>query len=189
MKHFVFRCAIISLTGLGLLCGCGQGDTSSLKRARPGKNLEAAMGDYLKGAEEQGLNIQSVMVLQHGKVLYEKWWNGGEAQTPHVLNSVSKTFTSAAVGLAIGEGLLSLDDTLVSFFPDDLPENPSENLEKVTVRHLLTMNSGHDSEPRRDQEGQTWVQSFLSWPVVHEPGTYYCYNSLGTYMLSRLYRR
>ena len=189
MKQFVSRFAVISLSGLFLLCGCGQGDSSSLKRAKPDKSLDDAMEIYLKGAEDQGLNIQSVMVLQHGKVLYEKWLNGGEAETPHVLNSVSKTFTSAAVGFAIGEGLLSLDDKIVSFFPDDLPDNPSENLSKVTVRNLLTMNSGQDSEPRRSNEGPTWVQSFLSWPVEHEPGTYYCYNSMGTYMLSAIVQK
>ena len=147
------------------------------------------MENYLQDAKEKDLNIQSVMVLQHGKVKYEKWLNGGEAQKPHVLNSVSKTFTSAAVGLAIEEGLLSLDDKLVSFFPDDLPASPSENLKKVTIHNLLTMNCGHDSEPSRKKEGSTWVKTFLDWPVEHEPGTYFCYNSMGTYMLSAIVQK
>ena len=160
----------------------------SLEREKPYKELKKAMKEYLKDAEKQKLNIKSVMVLQHGKVLFEKWLDDGAPHIPHVLNSVSKTFTSAAVGLAINEGLLSLDDKLVSFFPDDLPESPSENLKKVTIRDLLTMNCGHDSEPSGDN-GDTWVKSFLSWPVEHEPGTYYCYNSRGTYMLSAIVQK
>ena len=164
-------------------------DQASIKRAKTDSNLETAMGKYLQEAKDKNLNIQSVMVLQHGKVLYEKWLNGGEPQTPHILNSVSKTFTSAAVGLAVGEGLLSLDDKLVSFFPDDLPPTPSENLKKVTIRHLLTMNCGHDSEPSRRRDGDTWVKTFLAWPVEHEPGTWYCYNSMGTYMLSAIVQK
>ena len=189
MKHFPSCYGMAVLAGLCLLSGCSGSRSTELDRAKPGKELEAAMEAYLQSAEDEGLNIQSVMVLQHGKVLYEKWWNGADASTPHVLNSVSKTFTSAAVGIAIGEGLLSLDDKVVSFFPDELPEEQSEYLQQITVRNLLTMNSGHDSEPPRGKDGKTWAASFLSWPVEHEPGTYYCYNSLGTYMLSAIVQK
>ena len=99
MKHFIFR---YGLTVLFCLCGfaltsasaksTGKG-TASLKHAKPDSRLNAAMENYLQAAKDQKLNIQSVMVLQHSKVKYEKWLNGGEAQKPHVLNSVSKTFT------------------------------------------------------------------------------------------------
>ena len=198
LKRFVSRCGLIVLLGLcGLNVGAQDPDrqgaasvkTTSLERAEPDEGLNAAMEKYLQSAKDKKLNIQSVMVLQHGKVLYERWLNGGEPQKPHVLNSVSKTFTSAAVGLAIDEGLLSLDDKVVSFFPDDLPDSPSENLKNVTVRNLLTMNSGHDSEPSRGKNGESWTKSFLAWPVEHEPGSYYCYNSLGTYMLSAIVQK
>ena len=197
VKHLTCFCVLIALLCLCCLNGNAAMPSSpkatvrksvTMKRAKPQRDMQAAMERYLQSAQDQKLNIHSVMVLQHGKVVYEKWLNGGEAQKPHILNSVSKTFTSAAVGLAIGEGLLSLDDKLVSFFPDDLPAEPSENLKKVTIRNLLTMNCGHDTEPRR-KEGDTWVRTFLSWPVEHEPGTYYCYNSMGTYMLSAIVQK
>ena len=197
MKHFFNR---YGLTVLFCLCGlCGYATTSgspktapkkmAMKRAKTNSNLQAAMENYLLDAKEKDLNIQSVMVLQHGKVIYEKWMNGGEPQMPHILNSVSKTFTSAAVGLAIDEGLLSLDDKLISFFPDDLPPTLSENLKKVTIHNLLTMNCGQESEPSRKKDGDTWVKIFLNWPVEHEPGTWYCYNSMGTYMLSAIVQK
>ena len=188
MKHYVHLYLLAMLACLYSLCGCDM-QTASLKRVQPDKELKTAMEAYLQDAANQKLNIQSVMVLQHGKVLYEHWLNGGAPEEPHVLWSVSKTFTSAAVGLAISEGLLSLDDKLISFFPDDLPDTLSENLRKVTIRHLLTMNCGHDSEPSRNDKTQSWVKTFLAWPVEHEPGTYYCYNSMGTYMLSAIVQK
>lgn len=198
MKYFFHRYSIALFLGICAISANALTPASpkattqtslSLKRVRPKSGLQAAMDSYLKAASDQKVNIQSVMVLQHGKVMYEKWLNGGEAQTPHILNSVSKTFTSAAVGLAVSEGLLSLDDKLVSFFPDDLPASPSDNLKKVTIRHLLTMNCGHESEPSRRTDSDTWVKTFLAWPVTHEPGTYYCYNSMGTYMLSAIVQK
>ncbi|MBP5393332.1 MAG: serine hydrolase [Bacteroidaceae bacterium] len=195
VKHLACLCALIALccldgnAAMPVAPKASDGKAVTMKRAKPQRNMQAAMEQYLQSAQDQKLNIQSVMVLQHGKVLYEKWLNGGEAQKPHILNSVSKTFTSAAVGLAISEGLLSLDDKLVSFFPEDLPTSPSENLKKVTVRNLLTMNCGHDTEPSRRRDGDTWVRTFLSWPVEHEPGTYFCYNSMGTYMLSAIVQK
>ena len=196
-KHFLIRYSLIVLFCLCGVCSYAMAPGSSkaspkktaIKRAKTSSNLQAAMDSYLQDAQEKNLNIQSVMVLQHGKVIYEKWLNGGEPQTPHILNSVSKTFTSAAVGLAIEEGLLSLDDKLISFFPDDLPANPSENLKKVTIHNLLTMNCGHESEPSRSKDEDTWVKIFLNWPVEHEPGTWYCYNSMGTYMLSAIVQK
>lgn len=191
MKHFTYRLGLSVLFSFCCLYGSAlkPSKANTMKRAKAGSTLEAAMEKYLQSASEQKLNIQSVMVVQHGKVKYEKWLNGGEAQKPHVLNSVSKTFTSAAVGLAIEEGLLSLDDKLVSFFPDDVPASPSANLKKVTIRNLLTMNCGHDTEPSRKRKGDTWVRTFLAWPVEHEPGTYFCYNSMGTYMLSAIVQK
>ncbi len=162
----------------------------SLKRKRPSDKLQKAMEKYLQAVEKNDVNIHSVMVLQHGKVVFEKWLGEGAPQKPHVLHSVSKTFTSTAVGLAVGEGLLSLDDKVISFFPDKVPANPSDNLRKMTVRHLLTMNCGHDAEPSvRRQEGADWVEGFLAWPVPYEPGTRFCYNSMGTYMLSAIVQK
>ena len=97
MKHFFFRNGLVVL-----LCLCSFSCyAASMKRAKASSSLKMAMESYLDAAKQKMLNIQSVMVIQHGKVRYEKWLNGGEAEKPHVLNSVSKTFTSAAVGLAI----------------------------------------------------------------------------------------
>ena len=177
-------------------CGCpaccGKAESpASLERGEPSDELKSAMKMYLQATDEQKLKVQSVMVLQHGKVLFEKWLNGGEPGKPHVLNSVSKTFTATAVGLAVGEGLLRLDDKVINYFPAETPANPSENLKNVTIKDLLTMSCGHDTAPGYPgaDRKETWSSIFLSWPVKHEPGTFYCYNGLGTYMLSAIVQK
>lgn len=139
------------------------------------------------------VDVHSVMLLKHGKVIYENWYNGAEASQPHVLYSVSKTFTSSAVGLAISEGKLKLSDRVVDFFPESCPDEISDNLAAMTVRDLLTMTCGQSSEALRilgeDITGIDWIKAFLAHPVEHVPGTYFLYNSVGTYMLSAIVQK
>lgn len=159
-----------------------------LPRAETPGNVSVALEQFLNEAEKDSLDIHSVMVVQHGNVIYSHWQSEGKDTVPHVLHSVSKTFTATAVGLAIHEGKLQLTDKVISFFPNQLPANPSDNLKAMTIRDLLTMTCGHDDDPsgaRRDSN-QEWTTAFLAYPVKHKPGTFYCYNSLGTYMLSAI---
>ena len=100
---------------------------------------------------------------------------GGQAAC---LDSLSKSFNSTAVGLAIAEGKLSLDDPVLKFFPADAPADPSDNLKAMTVRDLLTMTCGHDTEPKAAGGGPS-VKQFLAHPVPHKPGTHFQYNTHG----------
>src|SRR4051794_11949636 len=81
----------------------------------------AAILEFVRAADEKVDTMNSFMLLRHGRVIVEGWWTPYTAETPHVLYSLSKSFTSTAVGLAIDEGKLSLDDQVINFFPDDLP--------------------------------------------------------------------
>jgi CubicO group peptidase (beta-lactamase class C family) len=144
-----------------------------------------AIADYIEAADKQVNTMHSVMVVRHGKVIAEAWWKPEAPDTTHVLASLSKSFTSTAVGLAISEGKLSLDDHLLKFFPNDAPAEPSDNLKAVTVRDLLTMTGGHDTEPRAARGGPS-VKTFLAHPFVHKPGTHFQYNTMGTYTLSAI---
>ena len=169
--------------------------TISLPRKQPSEKFSHAMEEHLKAVKNMdGMDIHSIMVLKKGNVMYEKWIGEGSPNKPHVLWSVSKTFTSIAVGMAIDEGKLNLKDKLVSFFPEDLPENPSEYLKEITVRDLLTMSCGHDTDPTGSilngkSEITQWKKYFLAYPVKHKPGTFFCYNTLGTYMLSAIVQK
>lgn len=140
----------------------------------------------------EGVMLQSVMIAKHGKVIYEKWMNGGAADTPHVMHSVSKSFCATAVGMLVDDGKLNVTDKVIDFFPDQLPAEVSNNLKAMTVRDLLTMNCGHETEPRTrgaDTNNVDWVSAFLAHPVTKQPGTWYCYNSIGTYMLSAIVQK
>jgi len=102
--------------------------------------------------------------------------------------SLSKSFTSTAVGLAVAEGKLSVDDLVLKFFPDEAPENQSDNLKRMRVRDLLTMNAGHQDELNWRDEPH-WVKAFLAHPVPHKPGTHFRYNTPATYMLSAIVQK
>ncbi|MBO6239056.1 MAG: serine hydrolase [Bacteroidales bacterium] len=178
MKRLIFPLAVSVM-----IASCTSATDGPLPRGKASPEMEKAFSAYLQAVADSAEDLHSIMVLQHGKVLEEKMF---VPDTAHILNSVSKTFTSTAVGFAISEGLLSLDDKLVDLFPDQVPENASDTLRRVTVRHLLTMNSGHGSDPTYAIRKQNidWIRAFMEWPLKYEPGTCYCYNSLGTYVLS-----
>ena len=143
-----------------------------------------AVYDFIE-AEDQINTLHSVMVVRHGQVIAEAWWKPEAADKPHVLWSLSKSFNATAVGLAIEEGKLNLDDHVLKFFPNDAPANPSDNLKALTVRDLLTMTGGHDTEPQMWLGGPS-VKTFLAHPFVHQPGTHFQYNTMGSYTLSAI---
>ena len=161
-----------------------------LPRAETPESVDKAMNAFFDQAKHDSMDIHSVMIVRDGNVIYSRWQSEGVDTVPHVLHSVSKTFTATAVVLAIADGKMSLTDKVIEFFPDKLPAEVSDNLKRMTVRDLLTMSCGHDVEPTgQREEGVDWVQAFLAHPVVHEPGTFYLYNSLGTYMLSAIVQK
>lgn len=186
---------------------------TQLKRSNPeAEGIDStAVLNFLHALEQHPdhpLNaMQGFMLLRHGKVVAEGWWQPYAPPLPHQLYSLSKSFTASAIGLAVAEGLLTVDDPVLKFFPDDAPANPSENLKAMRVRHLLSMNTGHheDTTLRVFQNGRSfnllsmtmhgqtnesrddnWPRRFLSLPIQHEPGTWFVYNTAATYMLSAI---
>jgi CubicO group peptidase (beta-lactamase class C family) len=127
--------------------------------------------------------VHSVMIVRHGRVVAEGWWAPYSADANHELYSLSKSFTSTAVGFAVTEGKLSLDDELLKIFPEDAPAEPSANLKSMRIRDLLTMNAGHQDETSSAADKIT-PRSFLAHPVPHKPGTHFKYNTPATFMLS-----
>ena len=149
---------------------------------------------FIETADKEIDTMNSFMLVRHGHVVAEGWWAPYDRDTPHVLYSLSKSFTSTAVGLAIAEGKLSLDDQVIKFFPDEAPAGPSENLRAMRVRDLLRMNTGNQSEaPIRvnfpSLQTETWVKTFLTHSVPFKPGTHFLYNSPATYMLSAIIQK
>ena len=154
------------------------------------KGLKACLDRLCKLAGDDQMN--SFMVLRHGKVIHENYWRPYNAELPHKLFSLSKSFTSTAVGLAISEGLFGLDDHVTDLFADKMPAVISDHLKEMTVRHLLTMSCGQKMcyATKMMVEGvQDWQKAFFEQEIPYKPGTTFVYNSLGTYMLSALVTR
>ena len=162
----------------------------SLPRSSPEAQGVSSPGvlAFVEAADTSLDSLHSVMIVRHGHVVAEGWWSPYDAEAPHALYSLSKSFTSTAVGLAIAEGKLSRDDEVLKFFPDDAPAEPSKNLKAMRISDLLRMSTGHQTEPPRTPD-ETWTQVFLAQPVPNKPGTHFLYNTSATYMLSAIVRK
>ncbi len=163
-----------------------------LPRGEPesqGISSRAILG-FARAADEELDSLHGFMLLRHGIVVAEGAWKPFRLDSPHMLFSLSKSFTSTAVGLAVAEGRLSVDDTLISLFPDKAPAHASPNLAAMKVRHLLSMNTGHGQDTTdRIMRHRDPVRAFLELPVEHEPGTHFVYNSGASFVLSALVQR
>jgi CubicO group peptidase (beta-lactamase class C family) len=166
----------------------------SLPRSTPeveGVSSEGIMA-FLDSVGNSRHEFHSIIIMRHGKVVAEGWWAPYAADIPQTVYSTSKSFTSTAVGFAIADSLLRLDDKVISFFPNDLPDTISPFLAELTIRDLLTMSVGMDPDPTPFYTVNTdsnWVKSFLALPIVNKPGTKFLYNSMGTYMLSAIVQK
>ncbi|BCM88486.1 hypothetical protein IAD21_00319 [Abditibacteriota bacterium] len=136
----------------------------------------AGIRAFVEAADQKVHVTHSFMIVRHGYVVTQGWWQPEVPEKPHVLWAFSKSFTSTAVGLAIAEGKLGVDDTVLKFSPEYAPAEASANLQAMRVRDLLTMTTGHESEPKLTPD-IPWEQSFLTHPVPHKPGTHFLYNS------------
>jgi CubicO group peptidase (beta-lactamase class C family) len=151
-----------------------------------------AVTSFIDALGRSGQEIHSFMLLRHGRVAAEGWWKPYESGLPHQLFSLSKSFTSTAVGFAVAEGRLSVDDPVLPFFPEAAPKRPSASLKAMRVRHLLTMTTGHakDALERIYRPGtRDWAKAILALPVEDEPGTRFVYDSGASYLLSAIVQK
>ncbi len=177
-----------TILALSALC-CSTCLAAGLPRSAPELQGVSSSGvlSFVEAADKID-SMNSFMLVRHGCVVAEGWWAPYNADSPHSLYSLSKSFTSTAVGLAISEGKLSLDDEVLKFFPDDAPAQPSANLKSMRVSDLLRMSSGQQTEPARKPD-EVWTKTFLAHEVPFKPGTHFLYNTSGTYMLSAIVQK
>jgi CubicO group peptidase (beta-lactamase class C family) len=171
------------------LLGGGAQETV-LRRSTPeaqGVSSDAILR-FMEAIDRHVGSMHSAMILRHGKVISEAWWAPQAADKPHVLWSLSKSFTSTAVGFAVEEGKLKIHDEVLSFFPEEAPKEPSANLKAMRVVDLLTMSTGHQEEPNVREE-KNWISAFLAHPVPHKPGTHFRYNTPATFMQSAIVQK
>lgn len=146
-----------------------------------------AIEGFLNEIEKEGVHLHSFVIVKGEKVVVSGSYAPCKTDDIHMLFSLSKSFTSIAIGFAQQEGKLSLQDLVIDFFQEELQgKEISENMKKVTIRHLLTMNSGQ-TEPEDElftKLNENWALSFLTSEVEKEPGTWFLYNTRCSYMLS-----
>jgi len=166
---------------------------ASLLRSVPEKEgvSSASIMKFLEAAGRSKNEFHSFMMLRHGRVIAEGWWNPYRPNLKHTMYSCSKSFTATAIGFAVQEKLLTVNDKVISFFPNALPDTVSPYLAGLTVKDVLSMSDGQDPDPTfttvtRDSN---WVRSFLATPILYEPGKRFLYNTLGTYMLSAIVQK
>jgi len=167
-------------------------ETFSLPHTTPEEQgiSSVAIADFVATVEKTNIGLHSFMLLRHGSVVAEGWWHPWRAAAPHMLFSLSKSFTSTAVGLAVDEGLLTVEDPLLSFFNTDAPKKVSENLRTMKIHHLLSMSTGHDQDTtERVFRSRNPFKSFLSLPVEHPPGTHFVYNTAASFMLAAIVQK
>lgn len=142
-----------------------------------------AIAAFIDDLNDNEIETHSLMILRDGKVAFESWAQPFSPDIPHIMFSVSKSVTSTAIGFAIEEGLLSLDTRVLDVLPEYKPTQPDENLEKLTVFHLLTMTAGKDVPTLSDKTKNRWVRDFFDAKWAFAPGEFWRYISENQYML------
>lgn len=141
--------------------------------------------------------LDSLIIIRHGYIVYEKYYNGYDEATLHDVASVTKSWTSASVGVAQAQGkLTNLDEPIDVLLPEYFSENQHEDKREITLGHLLMMRSGimYDEDTlnsggygaSEELLGKDLVAFGLTFPVAHEPGKAWNYSTLDTQLISAI---
>ena len=153
----------------------------------------AGIEALLDEAEAKQYGLHGIMILRHGHVVAEGWWTPYAATEPHMLFSLSKSFTSTAIGLLQAEGRINIHDNVLKYFAENAPADISENLKNMRIRDLLMMSTGQHKEDvdkiNVNEADMSGTKQFLAAPVKQKPGTLFYYNSPATFMLSAIVQK
>lgn len=160
----------------------------SLIRAKTPESIGIDSSVIAKMTEEmsyRGINVHSLMVLRYGKVACEAWSKPLTPEMPHMVYSISKSFLATAYGFALEEGRITRETKLVDVFPEVRPKKKDDNLEKLTIHHLLCMTAGKQTSIR-GSKSEDWMQLFINAKWIFEPGTSWRYVNDNYYIASKM---
>jgi CubicO group peptidase (beta-lactamase class C family) len=147
----------------------------------------AVLDGLVRALEKSPAELRGLVLVRRGKAVFRKFWDPYREDDPIWVYSLSKSFCSTAVGFAREEGLLSLDERVLSFFPEYEGAVEDENCRAMTVQDLLTMRTGHETDTTAAIiASPDWAEAFFRLPVKYKPGTHFVYNSGASYLLSAL---
>ena len=140
----------------------------------------------------EGMGLDSIAVSKKGKPIMSAYQYPYQKDQPHVMYSATKSVISTLAGLLIDQGELSLDRSVLSYFPEHTPENPSPHKDAMTLKHLLTMTTGHECDSLNaimQAKSSDWVKVFLNQPVPLSPGSKFVYDSGASYIITAIMSR
>lgn len=144
----------------------------------------AGICEFFKALDDTPIDMHSVIMARHGKILLESYYKPYNAEKLHRMYSVTKSFVSLAIGALCTEGRISLDDRITKYFPEFPAKH--EYIEKTTIRDMLMMRSPHDYTTYKQHPEMNWVESWFKTLPTHEPGTVFAYDTSATHTLGAL---
>ena len=145
--------------------------------------------NFLTRLDQYGIPMHSVLLCRHGKLAAEGYYAPYCANTLHRMFSISKSFTSIAIGFLADEGKLSLDDPIVTYFPDKVPSGVHPWIASMTIRDMLMMRTCHASTTYKVNMKEDWVESFFTVPPTHPAGKLFHYDTSSAHTLAALVER
>jgi len=144
--------------------------------------------NFIRACEEEDtVSISHFLCVSSNGILEQYCKSPYKIDSLKLFFSMTKSFASLAIGIAVDKQMLSLDDFIYTYFPESLPPNPHQNLFKIKIRHLLTMSCGiHDNTYNKLLIQHNWIEAFLKQEFPHEPGTFYRYSTHSSHMLSAI---
>lgn len=147
------------------------------------------ISNFINKLDTYQIPMHSILLARHGQLITEAYYSPYKQDTIHRMFSVSKSFTSIAIGLLADQDKLSLQDKIIDYFPDKLPNKVHPFIAEMTIRDMLTMQSCHSVTTYKINPETDWVQSFFHTEPTHRPGTTFNYDTSASHTLAALVER
>ena len=161
------------------------------QKSKSGHVSEKAIITYLKILEKYNLSTHNLILANGNDIFFEQYWKPFDENFMHRMYSISKSFVSIAIGFLVQEGLISLDDPIKKYFPDEFAGQTDENMKKQTIRHMLMMCTAKEDRYWFDDKPQDRVKYYFEndKPFSRQPGLIFQYDSSGSFILGALVER
>ena len=144
------------------------------------------ISQFVQRLKQRHIPMHSFLMLKNDKLIFEGYYEPCGADTLHRMFSISKSLTAIAIGLLIDEGKLSLDDPIVKYFPEKVPNNVHPWIASMTIRDMLMMRTCHASTTYKRNMNADWVESFFTTPPTHPAGKLFHYDTSSSHTLCAL---
>lgn len=140
----------------------------------------------IKRLDTKQIPMHSFLLMHKNKLICESYYAPCCAETLHRMFSITKSFTSIAIGLLADEGKLALDDKIIDYFPEKVPTAVHPYIAAMTIRDMLMMRTCHAKTTYKKDLSQDWVKSFFTTPPSHPAGTIFHYDTSSAHTLCAL---